>query len=1515
MNKKHQSVRKFMLNAIALSLFATPVFADDAENTNLVQIESKPLLGVTDVSPAVVLALSVEFPTAGIAYSQSQSLGLQDLHKDKPYYRGYFDATKCYEYVQTVAPGAGGYVSKGVSNTGKVGTEEKKWGDGYFQVTGNATSLNDYHGLCSGEHEWSGNALNFLTMSALDIFRQTLTGGNRARGVGGSNIVYQAGDKKGETYLRRATMWDGSEVPLKTTTGGGEIVGQQYRMDRYRSFNSEMYKPGNGFSRAPLDYLVPHAFLQTMKDLTGNNEHATSDNNWKNNGNPAPTNYDGTLCSKRDNINALIFVNSGTGFFPMIHRKDVYNGGRPFDNGVFKADQMASNNSQDCAGNGTANDGSSVGWFNVVVKQEGEKKPVGLLQQYARERGMRVAVMSYLTGSTTGEEKPHANLMDGGVLRAKMKNVSGFKYFKAGDDGSANLVKEDVKEWDEDGVLLVNPDNFQRTDANGNDVGNSGVINYINKFGDATSYDVKDAVNELYYTALRYLRHDGVPFGDHGVKDMVMTEDIDDNFPAYSEWEDPLNPNSNLMESICFAPTIITIGDANNHMDNAIPNMPNSMKRRTFDSDTKDATQGDHTVDDDSYVAKLSNVSYKSKTYNNAYELVHAIQGSVFPINAKASANDVNSPNSDLYSPIFAMAGMSYWAHTNNIRPDATKYIKSKKGIEHNFYVQNFFIDVFEGGNPHNWNGGPLNNASINAGANKVANPFYLAGKFGGFLFDEKKNAIEQVLNRSNWTDDAENESSLSYYTDGMPRNFAIANNPDNMVSALQRAFQSVGFPENSMQSGIQYNNPEGEKLGIAESALFGGDSAILERKNDGTVSIKNKEQVKTDATTGKVPLALRAGYRTSDWTGYLTANIVYEAYQDVKVKDSETGEEKIEQRLTPKEVELWNAGTELNTDYHSATTYTKRKIRTKTGAGFIDFNAQNAGDLKTAIEHEVYDAIVVNEMQSDLSTKQVRLSENFFNQLNQGRSETQKVTATDLINYLLGDNSNEGKNKNLRERQGSLMGTSVYSSVTPILRNSKTSPVKGVPIGQEDNFCYYGEATLRQQDYVATNSNDGVFHIFDMKGKEKFAYLPQTALPYLANYASPSYQHRFVNDGAIMLHEVCEGDKAKTYLIGSSGRGASSVYVVDATTENFKEILEINSTNDDGIGVLVSSPIVVNDGAGDVVLIFSSGYNNKKDEGYLFFYKLDGTQVGKVRLGRSGVGAPIAYDANDDGIADLVYVGDHDGKLYRVSANGEGRNTRWNVDKADVLFEGDGKPITSRPFVTQVSGKTVVLVGTGEYFSMDDIRRTNQQNYAYGFFDDEMEQEDGKKVRPEKLTTADLVEQTIGYYSDDKLVMQNASGAEMNFLTVSQNALQEHHKGWRLVLPDNYTITSDAGVYNGKVAYYTATKTDPTNSTQCEVTGETMVIAVDALTGGAYEEQVFNEPIVNHADKPYLYGTLVFKNFMAQDGVIVKTDKGTVVRLASGERDDQQREGGLNENVGKNSKVTLRRISWREIF
>ena len=1563
--KKHHTARKFALSAVASALLAMPAFAD-----NNLLIEQKPLLGVTDVSPAVVVALSIEFPTAYVANSETNEF-TPALAAQK--HLGYFDSDRCYQYVVTTSLGTEGGMGDYLHTESAGDSWRGFLGDGYFEDSGPA---NNY--LCSGERDWSGNMLNFMTMSALDIFRQTLTGGNRAKGVGGGADAYAAGDPVGEkTYLRRAMLWRGQEdgdiFPNKT---GQDQVGDA--KTQYRYFSEDVYTTGL------INDLVPHAFVAELSDTekgdpdpikkagrgkdghiaavtqnekcyrnAGRNSTTWTDctgDSWETN-NIATGSVSGVVSTNSseldslkelpaikgpDNKPNLVFWNSGTGFYATLYRSY----GKP-------ESLQSSERLYSVRNNTTKGSDTKATWFNVVVekKHESGKKPKGLLQKYAQDRKMRVAVMSYLTGkggncsghgngascNATTLASPDGIAMDGGVLRVPMKNISGYKYYQSGDE--TTVVKEDLAEWNKDTGVLEPGDT---------------ALNYINQFGDNNPYDTRDPVAELYYTAVRYLRHGAWKDGADDSYDKTpayedtypttITDSMTGGFNVETEWDDPLNPNNNLREAMCYAPTIITIGDTQTHADGNIPNMTYEgvssqagIGYMVYNGSHGEVYNGtEHTRPKDN-VAKENNTVYGGKTYTNSYELVHDIQGSSFPWNAHGG-----STGSPSHSPIYGMAGMAYWVHTHNVRPDVTKAVRTdalgrETGREHKVYIQNFFVDVMESGNKRNWAGkyidkdgkeqdanGQTSNlfrTDLKGNASQVANPYYLAGKFGGFNYDDtsSKSAAEQAAERKNWLDDT---ITNEYYTDGMPSNFAIANNPENMVKALTKAFETVGFPRNTMQSALQFNNAEGKRLDLTTATGSG------KYRNADFNDEKIYNELITRAKEGTLPLTFRAGYRTSDWSGYLTANVLFDYIEEITDEEG-----KKHQRRSIREKELWNAGTLLKERCHKANGCAEdRTIQAKPASGgeAIDFTKANASEFSTLIEGATIDEYVSKDDNGALA----KTTENFWTALNEGRAASERVTSADLIAYLRGDNSNEGQGKMLRTRKESLMGTSVYASVTPILHNTSTKPVTGVPkTNPELKVCYYGKGDnkLRTEDYIATSSNDGLFHIFDMTGQEVYAYIPQTAMPHLANFANPNYQHRFVNDGTATLHEVCEGDDAKTYIVGTTGRGGSSIYVIDVTEpNNFKAITEINSTNEKGeIGILVSAPIVVNDGTGKSVLVFSSGYNNKSDKGYLYFYDLKtGTPIAQVELGKSGVGSPFGFDSNNNGAVDRIYVGDNEGKLWRVSIgtekdeNGNPVETDWKNPVKTPLFAGEGRPITSRPFAATVGGKTVILVGTGEYFSLDEVKDTTQQNYAYGFFDDGV---------TEEITVGELQEQVMGNLHSG-LSFTDETNREVELLQVTRNGLCASitdkcpvvHKGWKLKLPEGFVITSDSGFYGSEnqLATYTATRVDKTLSTQCEVSGATMFVAVDSQTGGAYNNKVFDEPVLNDKDDPGLYSSEVYYNTMVTAVTTTQYDSdsgGGGIGAGSSGSDDVK--PPLDPELNGNKMVQVRRISWREIF
>jgi type IV pilus assembly protein PilY1 len=292
-------------------------------------------------------------------------------------------------------------------------------------------------------------------------------------------------------------------------------------------------------------------------------------------------------------------------------------------------------------------------------------KPTGLIQKNSKK--LNFAAFGYL--NDPGVNPPMAIVdhdrnrrIDGGVLRAKMAPLGPL----VANPGSADTINPNP-EWDANtGVFLTNPDTAA---AAATGVPNSGVINYLNKFGlTSSSYKRYDPVSELYYTAIRYLKNQGnVPeyssMAEYNAAERVI---LIDGFPVINTWDDPITYS-------CQANFIIGVGDTNTHVDG---NLPGSTTPGIPSAAMPALVAGDATVN--------------ARTATNR---VGALQG-IGAIGGYWSGTN----NTRL------MAGLAYDSHTVDIRPD----LAGKQT------VTTYWLDVLESGFVAN-------------------SQYFLATKFGAF--------------------------------------------------------------------------------------------------------------------------------------------------------------------------------------------------------------------------------------------------------------------------------------------------------------------------------------------------------------------------------------------------------------------------------------------------------------------------------------------------------------------------------------------------------------------------------------------------------------------------------------------------------------------------------------------------------------------------------------------------------------------------------------------------------------
>lgn len=388
---------------------------------------------------------------------------------------------------------------------------------------------------------------------------------------------------------------------------------------------------------------------------------------------------------------------------------------------------------------------------NCTKYPAGNYKPTGLIQQYADQ--IRYSAFGYLNDGNLQR--------DGGVLRAQQKFVGPTMPVPG-----STPVSNAASEWDAStGVMTLNPDATDASDTStlfGVTVNNSGVMNYLNKFGQITpgSYKTYDPVGELYYAALRYFKKLGnvTEYTAMGSASTATKTTWIDGFPVITDWKDPIQYS-------CQKNFILGIGDVNTHADRNLPGATGSSEPSKPSMVTADTTV-------DALVA------------TNKVGALHGI-GNIG--NTQGYGGCCNNNGA-------LMAGLAYDANTKDIRPDDSSKINTKGRQT----VQTYWLDILEYQNYKN------------------NNQFYLAAKYGGFnvpdTFDPytRTTDIPEAWWRTN-TD--------TVGTQPRPDTYFTASRPDQMVAGLASAFASIASKLKSYTTSFSTSLPQVATSGVASYA------------------------------------------------------------------------------------------------------------------------------------------------------------------------------------------------------------------------------------------------------------------------------------------------------------------------------------------------------------------------------------------------------------------------------------------------------------------------------------------------------------------------------------------------------------------------------------------------------------------------------------------------------------------------------------------------------------------------
>lgn len=323
-------------------------------------------------------------------------------------------------------------------------------------------------------------------------------------------------------------------------------------------------------------------------------------------------------------------------------------------------------------------------------------------------------------------------------------------------------------------------------------------------------------------------------------------------------------------------------------------------------------------------------------------------------------------------------------------------------------------------------------------------------------------------------------------------------------------------------------------------------------------------------------------------------------------------------------------------------------------------------------------------------------------------------------------------------------------------------------PTSGPGSYAQYKIDNASRYPTMYIGANDGMLHSFNTTGGgggpggyENWGVVPPNLLAklklqyYLAPGATlPNYIHNFYVDGPLVTADIQVGTTWRTTIIAGQGQGsgangnnyyfALALNVVNPTSR--PDILWEFSEGWDGtcttscspiMGETWSKPVVTRVNVAGVptwVVFFGSGYSNMPAQSNVGqrLYMLNAATGAKLgswdvtdipvsptnpsTISNTLPGGPAVVDINDDGYADRLYIGDLEGRLWKLDMQTSPTIAAWTWQ---VLFDagqpnGTGTrlwaPITTAPAVALVNSTSPnVYFGTG-----GDDNAPDNVNYAF---------------------------------------------------------------------------------------------------------------------------------------------------------------------------------------------------------
>ena len=686
-------------------------------------------------------------------------------------------------------------------------------------------------------------------------------------------------------------------------------------------------------------------------------------------------------------------------------------------------------------------------------------KPEGTIQKNMDK--MRFGLMSYAADNSQQR--------DGGVLREKMKWLgptipNGLKYHDASNSvvtcSTSAGCDNPEKELNTDGTIINNPLAAS---------GNSGLINYINKFAYTSGYKQYDPVSELYYQVVRYFRNQ-TPSGSNYCTGLT---EPNDNFPLYCNasktnargWRDPALYS-------CSKNFVIAINDANPWLDKRIPGTHFIADYGLSQSSLGDWCGSSQGGCDTDFID--SGVQVDVEGWTKSVGDIEGITGRNIGHSCEVNSSGVcMSPVGNVTNlgrviftskgNTFLVAGLAYYAHMSDLRPDLP-------GTQN---LTTFMIDTQE----------PAGSMVVGP-----KNALQLAGKYGGF---DDKDGSGKPYNGATCGVGSSSPNPLcgewDADNDGAPDNYFFASDSSKVESGLDKAFSSILNRATAGTAAAVANNRSGERGANVIQAIF----------------------------YPQWPLS-----KSIMWLGdvqalwfYLDPLVKYSGvYEDSDMnKELNLDQDRIPSADSLQVKALWKAGDLLLArDAATRTIYTLLDPSQPLTNSVNSFVTSQRTALKpllnmTAATDGDTDAII-----------------NYVRGVDSGSLRSRTVTYNSITGaWKLGDIINSTPQ---------IQGSQPLNSYATDYNDSSYGQFTGSNQYLSNNYVYAGanDGMLHafRLGLVRTISSTNIFRIAQIiddtdLGKEEWAFIPKNVLPYLKNCADSSYCHQYLVDGTPLIFDA----------------------------------------------------------------------------------------------------------------------------------------------------------------------------------------------------------------------------------------------------------------------------------------------------------------------------------------------------------------------------------------------------------